>query len=132
MHDLIKELRAVEQRLAAAFVSSDDAPALQQAMRQVIINTEMRQLDDIVTRLEAAVAAPQPNPIDERLADLERRQQEDSGFAQRLAIDLAETDQRLDNLVTAMREVARKDSVHASVRFLAETIAINLGGPARG
>ena len=40
--------------------------------------------------------------------------------------------ERLDNLVAAMREVARKDSVHPSVRFLADTIALNLGGPSNG
>lgn len=115
MHDLIKELRAVEQ-----------------ALRKVLINSEMRQLDDIVTRLEAAVATPPPSLISDRMAVLEHRQRDDSGFAQRLAIDLSETDQRLDNLAAAMREVARKDSVHPSVRFIADTIALNLGGPARG
>lgn len=101
MHDLIKELRAVEQ-----------------ALRKVLINSEMRQLGDIVTRLEAAVATPPPDSINDRLDSIERRHMHDT--------------ERLNNLAAAMREVARRDAIHPSVKFLADTIALNLGGPARG
>lgn len=49
-----------------------------------------------------------------------------------LADRLTKAEQRLDNLATVMREFSNKDSVHPSVRFLASTIALNLGSPSRG
>ena len=42
---------------------------------------------------------------------------------------LAALENTVDNLRSAMREVAKKESLHPSVRFLADTIALNLAAP---
>lgn len=93
-------------------------------------------LDKLAAEMQADKAPP-PEPatdrlatIEQRLADLERSRAADGEVAHRLGQCLAETDEHLENLAAAMREVARKDSIHPSVRFLADTIAINLTAPA--
>lgn len=67
-----------------------------------------------------------------RLADAIDAEAKPAAAVDPLADRLAKVEQRLDAIVAAMREVARKDSVHPSVRFLADTIALNLGVATHG
>lgn len=60
-----------------------------------------------------------------RIADLESRHADFTRFAQRV-------DDRLYNLQIAMREGAKKEALHPSVRFICDTIALNLAAPTGG
>lgn len=86
-------------------------------------------LEGLAERMESTDAKVPTGDLEARLAALEARQQHDGEFGQRLAIDLGETDHRLDNLAAAMRECAKKDALHPSVRYVCGTIALNLAAP---
>lgn len=97
----------------------------------LIPGATIERLQDITGRMEAeqkaakAVAGAPPAPavaMSERVANLEACV--DATDASNAAIH-----DRLYSLSIAMREVARKESIHPSVRFLADTIALNLAAP---
>lgn len=103
--DIVHRLQAV-----AELASENDLPG--PAVVRDVALAAAREIEDL--RAQRPAQPPTPDRID----FMEKR------------VDSIGDD--LCNLVAAMREVARKDSVHPSVRFLADTIALNLGGPARG
>lgn len=67
---------------------------------------------DLRRRLAAAEATPPELPADERIAALENA--------------VRVLDFRLASVCEALADLARRDDLHASVRILADTIALNL------
>jgi hypothetical protein len=81
-------------------------------------------LGDRMTRavVREANAAVLGTPADQRVADLEVKIRDLYDCVNSIAA-------RFDNLHAAMREVAKKESLHPSVRFICDTIALNLSAP---